>query len=365
MLLKNYNIIATQKNIFNLKIFLPFQNIEFHPYLEEIKKCSDNNLICDKYQNYNSSFGIVNIHWPEAVFNWLEPTERELSNFEKALKLWKNNSVIVYTKHDLVRTKGNTPNFSKLFRIVEENTDVFVHLGEYSKKLYVEKYPNAKHEIIFHPLLSNNFQLSNKNEARETLGIDNEALVIIAPGNIRNFRERKLILKSFTGIKAKNKVLISTNMRNELRYDFPGRIRLKKYFDVQRYVINRFKVKHLPPQYFFTYNPLSTEALSLRMSAADIVIVPRVDILNSGIVFLGLTFRKLIVGPAIGNIEEQLKELNFPIFNPNSITSVTEALERGIKLHLSGEYIGKSIEKYLPINVAKEYDTLFLKYSKQ
>lgn len=344
---------------------MPFYTTEFHPYLEEIKKNTTNDLICDKYQNYNSSFEIVNIHWPEAIFNWVEPSEDELSKFDNALKVWKKKSVIVYTKHDLVRTKGNTLNFSKLFQIVEENTDVFVHLGEYSKRIYVEKYPNAKHEIIFHPLLSNSFQLSNKNEAREILGIGNEALVIIAPGNIRSFRERKLILKSFIGIKAKNKVLISTNMRNELRYDFPGRIRLKKYFDVQGYVINSFKVKHLPPQYFFTYNPLSTEALSLRMSAADIVIVPRVDILNSGIVFLGLTFGKVTVGPNIGNIGEQLKELNYPVFNPNSISSVTKALEKGIKLNLSGDYIGNSLEKYLPINVAREYDRIFLKYSKR
>lgn len=348
-----------------MKIFLPFYTTEFHPYLEEIKKNTTNDIICDKYQNYNSSFKIVNIHWPEAIFNWVEPSEDELSKFDNALKVWKNNSVIVYTKHDLVRTKGNTLNFSKLFQIVEENTDVFVHLGEYSKRLFVEKYPNAKHEIIFHPLLSNSFQLSNKNEAREVLGIDNEALVIIAPGNIRSLRERQLILKSFKGIKAKNKVLISTNMRNELRYDFPGRIRLKKYFDVQRYVINRFKVKHLPPQYFFTYNPLTTEALSLRMSAADIVIVPRVDILNSGIVFLGLTFGKVMVGPAIGNIEEQLKEHNFPVFNPKSVSSVTEALEKGIKLHLSREYTGSNLSKYQSINVAKEYDRIFLKYKKQ
>lgn len=154
-------------------------------------------------------------------------------------------------------------------------------------------------------------------------------------------------------------------MRNELRLDFPGRVRFKKCFDVQKFFIKRFRQKHSSPKYLFTYNPLSAEDLSLRMSAADIVLVPRVDILNSGIVFLGLTFRKVIVGPAIGNIEEQLKELNYPVFNPNSMSSVTKALEKGIKLHLSGEYLGGVQAKYYPINVAKDYDRIFLKYKKK
>jgi len=77
--------------------------------------------------------------------------------------------------------------------------------------------------------------------------------------------------------------------------------------------------------------------------------------------FLGFIFGKVLAGPAIGNIEEQLKELNFPVFNPFSITSVTEALENGIKLNINGNYIKKPLTKYLPVNVTKEYHLLFSK----
>jgi len=67
--------------------------------------------------------------------------------------------------------------------------------------------------------------------------------------------------------------------------------------------------------------------------------------------FLGFIFGKVEAGPAIGNIEEQLKELNFPVFIPFSITSVTEVIENGITL-----------TKYLPVNVTKEYHLLFSKF---
>ncbi len=347
-----------------MKIFSPFKKAEYHPYLNEIKKYSQNDFEYKDKKFFNPAYKIVNIHWPEAIFNWQEPTQNDLEDLEKTLKIWRNSATIIYTKHDIDRTKGTTPNFTKLFKIIEENTDVFIHLGEYSKKIYTEKYPGSHHEIIVHPLLENSFRLSHTNEARSILGINKEAIVIIAPGNIRNFKERDMVLQSFKAINSTNKVLICTNMRNELRLDFPGRVRIKKYLDVQKFIIDRFRAKHLPPQYFFTYNALSNEALSLRMSAADIVLVPRIDILNSGIVFLGLTFGKVTVGPAIGNIEEQLKELNYPVFNPNSISSVTEALEKGIRLHKSGEHTGSTLTKYQSINVAKEYDRIFLKYKK-
>lgn len=344
-----------------MKIFLPFKK-EQNPYLDEIINHSGHTFLYDNYLNYNTSYDFVNIHWPEAIFDWKEPTLEELEKLEQNILEWKKNSVFIYTKHDYERNKGTTLNFSRLFGIIEKHTDIFIHLGSYSKKIYEKKYPQAKHEIVYHPTFENSSEIYPKTKARDLLGIDEDALVIIVPGNIRSLRERKMVLKSFNSLKIKRKLLISTNMRAELKFDFPGRVRLKRYFDVQNFFIRRFKEKHLPPQYMFNYNTMSSKDLSLRMSAADIVLVPRMDLLNSGIVFLGLTFGKVVVGPAIGNIEEQLKELNFPVFNPFSITSVTEALENGIKLNINENYIKKPLTKYLPVNVAKEYHLLFSKF---
>jgi len=347
-----------------LKVLLPFKK-DLNPYLDQIINNSAHAFYYDHYLNFNPTYGVVNIHWPEALFKWKEPTSAELNVLEECINEWKRNAVIIYTKHDFRRNKGTTLNFTRLFELIEINTDVFIHLGEYSKKFYEKKYPKAEHEIVYHPTFENSFEVYPKTAARDLLGIDQKALVVIAPGKIRSFKERNMVLKSFKALKTENKVLISTNMRTELRFDFPGRVRLKRYFDVQKYLKKKFIDKYLPPGYFFSYEPLTNEELSLQMSAADVVLVPRIHILNSGIVFLGFTFGKVTVGPAIGNIEEQLKELHLPVFNPNSISSVTEALGKGIKLHLSGEYSGSTPAKYQPINVAKETDRIFSKYKKQ
>lgn len=318
----------------------------------------------DHYKNYSTIYNIVNIHWPEAIFDWVEPTEIQLIDLEKEIIKWKKKSILVYTKHDTHRNKGTTLNFDRLFYLIEKHTDVFIHLGIYSKRLYEKKYPHAIHEIIYHPLFKNSFKIYPKTEAKELLKIKKDALVIIAPGKIRTFKERDMVLKSFKALPNKNKVLIATNMRTELPFDFPGRVRLKKFFDLQKYFKNKFKNKYHLPDFLFNYNNLNVEDFSLRMSAADVVLIPRIDLLNSGNIFLGLTFKKVIVGPAIGNIEEQLKELGYPIFNPKSLGSVIKALEKGIILSKSSSFNFQTFVKYQPSTVAKEYDRIFSKHIK-
>lgn len=342
-----------------MKIFLPFPK-DLNPYLDEIQRFSGNDFIYDSFRNYNSTYKIVNIHWPEAIFDWLEPTPEELVSLANDISHWKKNSIIVYTKHDDSRHKGMTPAFKKLFQLIENNTDVFIHLGKGSKEKYEQIYPHAQHKIIFHPLYIHSYPIFNKVKSRSELNIDKDAIVIIAPGQIRNFKERKMIIKAFEKLNCHNKVLIAPRMKNEIKYDFRGRVRLKKYFDYRELVLKRFVKNHQPPKFLFNYEKLNSRELGLRMSAADIVLIPRQKILNSGTLYLGLTYRKIIVGPQVGNITEQLKELNFPLFNPKSVTSVAKALEEGISLFKSGYSFKEEIlSNFHPQKIAKEMDLVF------
>ncbi|WP_029035387.1 hypothetical protein [Salinimicrobium terrae] len=342
-----------------MKVFLPFQK-DGNPYLEEIAVHSSSDFIYGDLNDYSKEFEIVNIHWPEALFGWLEPTQEDLVFLEKCILEWKKNSVLIYTKHDFTRIKGLTPNFKKLFTLIEENADVFVHLGEYSRQFYEERFPEAQHKIIYHPLYRSYFKIRSKEAARKELGINQDALVLIVPGKIRFNTERDLILTVFKGLKIKEKVLIATNMRSEIRYDFPGRVRLKKFINIRDVLVNRFKKKYQPPKYLFNYERLNYEEFGLRVAAADIVLVPRIDMLNSGNIFLGLTFSKVVVGPKTGNIDSQLTELGLPVFNPYSRKSVKIALLKAIQLKKENFKVKSDlINKYEPHNVAKELDKLF------
>ena len=341
-----------------VKIFLPFKK-ELNPFLEEIIDNSLHTYTYESYKNYDPSYDIVNVHWPEALFEWKEPSTEELVELENLIRDWKKKSLLIYTKHDFQRNKGTTPNFTRLFQVIEINADVFIHLGEFSRNFYATKYPGARHEIIHHPLYLKNFEVFEKEAARGKLNISKEDLVIIAPGNIRSYAERDLLINAFKSIKCESKVLISTNVHSEIRYDFPGRIKMKRIIDVKNKLVKRFRNKYRPPRYIFTYSTIPKEELELKMSAADLVFIPRIDILNSGNVFLGLTFNKIVVGPAVGNIEEQLKELDLPVFDPKKRKSVIVALNKGISLsNQHNGYIAGKLEKYLPNSITKKTDAL-------
>jgi hypothetical protein len=341
-----------------MKIFLPFKK-ELNPYLEEIIKYSKHTYTYASFQEYNASYQVVNIHWPEALFDWKEPTSTELELLQGSINEWKKNAVLIYTKHDFQRNKGTTPNFSRLFELIEKNTDVFIHLGKFSQIFYQEKYPLVRHEIIYHPLYNNSFSVLDKKVAREKLRIESDDLVIIVPGTIRSYEERDLILNAFNSLNIKNKILICINMHAELRYEFPGRIKLKKIIDLKKHMIDRFKLNHQPPKYLFSYGTQCNEDLEIKTSAADIIFVPRIQTLNSGMLFLGLTFNKIIVGPSIGNINEQLREFGLPIFNPKNKRSVRNALYKGVNMsHNHSSYSSGLMKKYLPESVAKQLDDL-------
>ncbi len=57
------------------------------------------------------------------------------------------------------------------------------------------------------------------------------------------------------------------------------------------------------------------------------IVIPRVDSLNIGNVFLCFTFARQVIGPDIGNIGEVLKITGNPVYDPKNISILKEAFE--------------------------------------
>lgn len=344
-----------------MKIFIPAYKDQ-NPYFDQIIPYSKHDYVFDNFSCYKKQYEIVNVHWPESIFGWKEPTERDLDMLEKDIQQWKKNSKLVYTRHDASRHEGMTPAFHKLFRIIEENAHAFIHLGKVSLKQMKKKFPQASHCILYHPLYENSFQPIEKTIARKKLKIRSDALVVIAPGRIRSKEEREMTLNGFNSLPVKNKVLLSNNMLPfRYNFEFPGRVKLKKLLDVNKSLSRIKESRYKPPKYLFHYGFSNSKDLALMMSAADIVFIPRINILNSGNIFLGLTFKKIIVGPAVGNLEEQLNKFGFPLFDPQSPISIKRTLVKGAEMVKNESFeINKNfLEDYKPSHISSQIDLFF------
>ena len=102
---------------------------------------------------------------------------------------------------------------------------------------------------------------------------------------------------------------------------------------------------------------LNSEIISNYTAAGDVFVILRIDSLNSGSIYLGLTFKKIIVGPAIGNMKEVLEKTDAYSFNPENIDSLVNALEEALKTDKDKYQV--NLEAMYPKNIAKKWDELF------
>lgn len=343
-----------------MKIFTPAQK-DANSFFDEITFHSELEYVYGTLGDDTTSYEIILIQWPEQIFDWKEPNDDQLTFLSQQIKKWKKHSKIIYIVHNEKPHLGMTTQFQKLYDLIESSNDIALHFGTYSKKRLQKKYPNSKHSIIHHPLYKRSFPSYTKEEARKELGIDMRREVMIAPGKIRNLKERNLVLNAFANIKNSNRTLIVPSMFwKQSTLEFKGRQRLKSIFDVKTWIEKKMNGTYSPPTYMFHYGFMKANQLALSVAASDVVFLPRIHTLNSGNMYLGLTYKKINVGPETGNITEELKNFDFPTFQPENPESIQRAIERGFELSKRVDVLYESfhLEAYEPKNIALQLDQI-------
>ncbi len=290
------------------------------------------------WEDHISHFDIIHIQWPESLLLWKEPTIKNLSDLEQRLAGWKKRgSKIIVTRHNY-EPHTYFPLNKELYRTVYQKADGIIHFSSFSQKEFRLRYPDltdCEHAVIPHPWykdLSNNTTRSN---SRKRLGLSDKDRVFLVFGNIREREEQDMVISSFLNCQVKSKKLVFSNgilteiaresiRRYPLRY---VRRVLARFFSYNYY---RFKRINIRDQF------VPSEEIQLYLNAADVLIIQRIDQLNSGNIPLGFTFGKVVIGPDNGNIGEILRQTGNPVFDPKDYTSIQNAMQKGIKLALEG-----------------------------
>jgi len=349
-----------------MNVFLPFER-DKNPVLDEIEKHFNGNFIYDYYKNFdNHKIDVVNIYWPESIFNYAEPTLKQINDLEKELINWKAKAKIVYTRHNKHPHKNKSQRFIDLYNLIISYADGIIHLGNYSLKEFSENYEKFKatpSAIIYHPaytLFKNNI---SKLQARKKLGLLPNKKVILVFGSVRTYEELQLIIDSFNLLEEKNKHLLISNLNIYKKLPKTFKDRILKFTNSK---IEKLKFQ-LKKDITINYSFIENEEVQTYLNAADVLFIPRINLLNSGNLFLGFSFKKVVVGPEIGNLTEFLQRTNNPTYNPKSSISASKALKKG--LILSDK---KGIENYTfvtehcqPKDIAKSYYSFFNQLNKR
>ncbi len=281
----------------------------------------------DTFWNTRKKYDIVHIQFPEVIFKWRKASEEELKTLQQRIDWFKQQgSKIVYTRHDAIPHYCSDKNKLELFRIVETQCDAIIHLGEYSRQDFNRTYPGNKiqHFVIPHHIYDLcQYTFPSKDEAKQWLKIPAGKFVILTFGSYRDEEEQELIIKAFKLLPLPDKYLLAPGFYNDcfINRKTPIHNLLKHHIKKKKFQLD----KDLALQ---QHGKISNTQLPYYFSAADIVLIQRKSILNSGNVPMAFFFHKPVAGPKFGNIGELLRQTGNPTFDLTDSLSVVNAISQ-------------------------------------
>ena len=80
----------------------------------------------------------------------------------------------------------------------------------------------------------------------------------------------------------------------------------------------------------FSHEVIPDDMMQCYFCAADVVLIQRVDALNSGNLPMAFHAGKVVVGPNVGNVGAILRETGNYAFDPQDINSAASALQKAL-----------------------------------
>lgn len=312
----------------------------------------------EKFWNCKDEFDIVHLQWPEELFMWGKITEDDVVRLKKRIADIKEQGIkIVYTRHNIVPHYADEK-VIQVYKIIEEAADGIVHMG-YNSLTQIScsgSAIGAAQCVIPHHIYENTYnEHISKEQARKVLKIPRSAFVICVFGKFRNKEEVKMVLKAFFSTQIKHKYLLAPRMLL-----FSSNTFFKQVF--RFFVTRMLRMVHIQAG---NYDQLvSNLELPYYISASDILLIQRKQILNSGNVPLAFLFKKVVAGPDRGNVGELLKDSGNPVFDPSNDVSVADALQRASDL--AGKGYGIENYEYAKKNMNMErVASLYLDFYRQ
>jgi glycosyltransferase involved in cell wall biosynthesis len=320
-----------------VKVLFATDLLKVNPIVRQlISSVSAHKEVSDVYYGVDSFWSdpfdvdIVHLQWPHVLFKWNEPTERQLNQLKDQIAAWHARAPIVITVHDRYPHYRDTDIFRRLFDMVYQCVDGVIHMGQTSKSELEARYPQlAPRPKAFIPIGTVDTYFVNEvtqNDARRILGIPPSVYACLSFGYLRDLEETNFLLNGFKALKMPDKYLLIAG--NSLKLT-NHRWRLVR-------ILQRLRLTHYP-KIRINNRLIPDNEVQYYCNAANVVVIPRLQVLNSSNVSLGFSFGKVVVGPDDGTVGEILRETRNPTFIPGDVGSLADALIQARTLDLEGK----------------------------
>ncbi len=310
----------------------------------ELEKSHEVHHSSDDFWAMRGSCDVVHLHFPEYLTYQVERaykdglTDALIEEVAARLRWWSERARLVVTRHVLLPHDAlRDPMWEKMYEVFYRYADGVVHFAQASIDEFRERYRATRwhrgseplHAVVPHHNYATLPNTMSREEARRRLGLGLKDKVMLVFGAIRNDAERDLILGTFQRMKVPGKVLLVSRWREKLAK--VSWIRLKYWLrDLTRLYYR------LHPSYRFNYAFVQEPDTQIYLNAADVLFIPRLRVLNSGNITLGMTFGRVVAGPDSWDVGELLKETGNCVFDPAHPETAAAAMEEAFKLAAGG-----------------------------
>ena len=303
-------------------------------------------------------YDIIHFQWPEGLFGLFGHQVLKRVN-QRLVWLKEHGKRIFYTCHNLKPHTNKNENLLCLYELICNHADYVHHLGNYSCELFQSQYPNACHVVIPHHIYDNVLSFSvSRQEARQRLHLPQDKKIILSFGKFRNDKERNFVLS------LKEKIEVQPSAAEALRAT-PSKERNSVLFlmpGFYRQTLHTWNPKKLVPRLYhtlcyrlkgiqFSNEVIPDDMMQYYFCAADVVLIQRLDILNSGNLPMAFHAGKVVVGPEVGNVGEILRQTGNYFFNPKSMNTAADSLHKALNDTGKGEENYEYAMKYWSANI--------------
>ena len=274
-----------------------------------------------KDQLLTKSYDIINIHWPELIPVQGEEEQSKLGEF---LIEAKGPARIAFTVHNLL-PHGGKPEGSgqKLYDNLISMSDTFIHFSASARDIFIAEYgkllkPGSTHQIIMHGNYTFLPDTVTRTQAREKLSIAAHKQVYLSFGAHRSIREITLLLSALVQARVKGKMLIVAGRIEFGGRRHPGRYLLKRFF----------RLLHSANLVRFYGGGIAHDEIQHFLRASDALIIPRFHTLNSGNLYLGLTFGVPVIAPDYATCLDVCNATGNFLYETGSPASLAAAMKR-------------------------------------
>lgn len=338
----------------NILAWPAFKNKELNPYnwllysnlrkLEgiEIEEFSISKVLLKKYD-------LIHMHWPEYFLN-------RKSNLEVTLKLIAfltlisilkfKGTKIIWTAHNSgAHEKEHIFLERKFWAYFLNNLDAYITLTRSGREELIRKYPpikNIKQFTIPHGDYRKEYENSmSQAKTRKLLGIKKNEYIILNFGKIREYKGIIPLINEFKKSKIRNKKLyIVGNCEN---------------FNLEKDIVN-----NLNRDIKFINKFIPKNEIQLYFKSADLIILPYIEILNSGTLFLALSFNKPVLVPETNTFKDIQKQVGKKWIKTYKGDLNSRILQESLNWALERKKDKLSLQKFNWNNIAKETKKAYL-----